>query len=143
MKRKTLERVKTVAVVCGTVLCAFFVYALWHAPIFESGLSYAVYSSANSSFGFVQTDSPAIAKLTLGETSGESTVYAGDAADELRERFQAEVLFCETACGIVNEYCYSPLLGEGILLNGYTVNLHIARGEGYTAVGTPLIFGGF
>ena len=44
---------------------------------------------------------------------------------------------------IVSYYCRSPLLGEGILLNGERVNLHIAAGGGQTAAGTPLIFGGF
>ena len=52
-------------------------------------------------------------------------------------------MFTETEGGVTNYYLYSEKLGEGIALGGYVVNLHIAvRGE-RTAVGTPMIFGGF
>ena len=74
--------------------------------------------------------------------AGESARYAGDRCEGIREQFSARLLFTEEVCGVVNYYLYSPRLGEGVVLNGFLVNLHIAVGEEQTAVGTPLIFGG-
>lgn len=64
-------------------------------------------------------------------------------AKELAERLDGEICFSEAACGTVSYYGYAPNLGEGILLYGKRVNLHIAVGEEECAVGCPIIFGGF
>ena len=44
---------------------------------------------------------------------------------------------------IVNYYCFSPQLESQIEIGEYTVNLHVAQSQTTTAVGTPIIFGGF
>lgn len=69
--------------------------------------------------------------------------YTGDRAEELISRFRAKILFTEEAAGVVNYYCYSPLLKNTVLIGGKTVNLHIACSGSETAAGTPVIFGGF
>lgn len=62
---------------------------------------------------------------------------------EILERYEAELLFCERASGSVSYYAYSSALPSGVNLNGYRVNLHIACNAAECAVGTPLIFDGF
>lgn len=128
---------------------------------FTVGDTYTFYCDSASSQARTVTCSPAYApiyKYILSSSlTGESTVYKTASAAEtaeteeiaeitpstIMESFDAELLFSETACGVVNYYCYSPLLGEGVSLGGYLVNLHVAQSQTSTAVGTPLIFGGF
>lgn len=141
--RKILKTVRTFFVILCAVACAAALYSASRSPVFERGSAYTFYTGANSSSLAVQTQTPALTKLLLGETAGESVRYEGDRFEELKEKFRAEVLFSETVCGITNYYLYSAALGEGVLLNGVCVNLHIAVNGTYTAAGTPLIFGGF
>ncbi len=141
--RKFFTAVKGIGIILTAVVCAFMLYAIGNTPVFEAGQAYTYYLSANSSALAVQTQSPALKKLSLGKTAGESTQYIGDRYRELCEKYRAELLFEEHVCGIANYYLYSPLLGSGVLLDGYAVNLHIAVGEETTTVGTPLIFGGY
>lgn len=141
--RKIFRAVKTFFAVACAVVCAAALYAAFRSPVFGQGYAYTFYLGADSSSLAVQTDTPALTKLLLGETAGESARFGGDRFEELKERFRAELLFSESACGITNYYLYSPALGEGVWLNGYCVNLHIAVNGTYTAAGTPLIFGGF
>lgn len=130
--------VMVLAAVCGA-----FALLLLHAPVFGGGEGYELYLSPSSSSLVVLSDDPLLDKLLLGETAGESVRYEGNCAQEIADRFRAELLFTETAGGIENYYMYSPMLKGGVELNGYTVNLHIAVSETQTAAGTPLIFGGF
>lgn len=123
------------AVAAGTIL-------LLHAPVFEKGSGYELYLAPHSSALTIRTDDPARDKLKY-VVKGESVRYDGDEKDALIARFRAKVLMTEEAAGVVNYYCFSPLLGEGVSLYGRTVNLHIAVSKTQTAVGTPLIFGGF
>lgn len=64
-------------------------------------------------------------------------------AKELAEKYGAEILFTETACGITSFYCYTDRWTDGVTVNGEAVNLHIAVGKTQCAVGTPIIFDGF
>lgn len=132
--------VKGIVTIGACLICGAFAYALTRSPAFD-GDGYELYAGTSSD-AVIVTDCPAALKLTLPVT-GESARWEGDRAAELLERFEAKVLFCEEACGIRNYYCYSPQLGEGILLCGVRVNLHIATSGNCTAAGTPIIFGGF
>ena len=134
---------KETAVLVGACGCLFAAFCLFHAPRFASGEGYVFFLGQSSSAGQVTSELPFLDKLRLFEVGGESTRYAGDCRAELERRFSAELRFTEEACGIVNYYYFSPQLGEGILLEGRTVNLHIAVGKETTAVGSPLIFGGY
>ena len=96
-----------------------------------------------SSAEIVFTETPALDKLFRLDVRGESARYEGDVSAELMRKFGAKLLFVEEAAGVVNYYLYSEKLPRGVRLNGREVNLHIAVGEGRTAAGTPIIFGGF
>lgn len=140
--RRFFAMLKAVLSVLAAVGCAVFFYLLFHTPAFEQGKNYTYYLGASSSSLMVESASPVVDKLTL-HPAGESTVYSGDCYKEIKARFHAKLLFTEEAGGVVNYYLYSGDLGSGLNLNGYCVNLHIAVKSTETAVGTPLIFGGF
>lgn len=141
-----MQKFKRAAVALGiaalSVICAAFAYALRRAPAFSSGERYELYYTASSSELMEETNAPFYRKL-LSVTAGESVRYSGDRYQQIKEQFRAELLFREETEGIVNYYLYSPLLGDGVLLNGYAVNLHVSVGAEQTAAGTPLIFGGY
>ena len=137
---RILGKIKGIAIIGACIACGAFAYALTRSPVFD-GEGYELYTGTSSAEVIV-TDAPAAVKLTL-PVAGESARWEGDRAAELLERFDAKVLFCEEVCGTRNYYCSSPLLGEGVLLRGVRVNLHIAVSGSRTAAGTPVIFGGF
>lgn len=137
---RILGKIKGIAIIGACIACGAFAYALTRSPVFD-GEGYELYTGTSSAEVIV-TDAPAAVKLTL-PVAGESARWEGDRAAELLERFDARVLFCEEVCGTRNYYCSSPLLGEGVLLRGVRVNLHIAVSGSRTAAGTPVIFGGF
>lgn len=137
---RIMGTVKGIAAIGACFVCGMFAYALTRSPVFD-GEGYELYTGTSSAEVIV-TDAPAAVKLTL-PVAGESARWEGDRAAELLERFDARVLFCEEVCGTRNYYCSSPLLGEGVLLRGVRVNLHIAVSGSRTAAGTPVIFGGF
>ena len=62
---------------------------------------------------------------------------------EIVEKYDAEILFTEEACGTISFYCYAPALYAGVCVRGRTVNLHIAATEKTCAGGSPIIFDGF
>lgn len=137
---RILGKIKGIAIIGACIACGAFAYALTRSPVFD-GEGYELYTGTSSAEVIV-TDAPAAVKLTL-PVAGESARWEGDRAAELLERFDARVLFCEEVCGTRTYYCSSPLLGEGVLLRGVRVNLHIAVSGSRTAAGTPVIFGGF
>lgn len=137
---RILGKIKGIAIIGACIACGAFAYALTRSPVFD-GEGYELYTGTSSA-GVIVTDAPAAVKLIL-PVAGESARWEGDRAAELLERFDAKVLFCEEVCGTRNYYCSSPLLGEGVLLRGVRVNLHIAVSGSRTAAGTPVIFGGF
>lgn len=141
MKRKFFAACRGIATLLACLICLFALYAFNRAPLFVGATGYVFYTgdSAHPQFS---SSNPALDKLIFC-TAGESGVYGGDCVERIKEEFCAEVCFEERVGGIVNYYCYSPKLKGGVRLNGFTVNLHVAAGEGYTAVGTPLIFGGY
>ena len=64
-------------------------------------------------------------------------------AEEITQKYQAEILFCEEVNGIVSYYAYVSAWSDGVWLYGQKVNLHVAVGEDCLSVGTPIIFGGY
>ena len=110
--------------------------------MFSSGESYELYLGESSTAPFVSSRNPLLDKFALN-VRGESVRYLGNRYEQLKEKFHAELLFTETVCGVENRYLYSSLLGDTVTVNGYAVNLHVAVSAEQTAVGTPLIFGGF
>ncbi len=134
-------------------LCAYglllFPSAAATKTAFPVGQEYTFYCFSTSSQAEIVTCPPAFAAVykyvLLDCLTGESTVYdSGERdADGIIEEYGAQVKFCECLTDSMNYYCYSPALGEGVTLNGYEINLHIAQKKSQTAVGTPLIFGGF
>ena len=141
--RKFVRTTKTMFIVLGATLCAAFMLLLMLSPVFPRGERYELYLGASSSARCVETDNPLLDKLRLGGVQGESVYYSGDRAQELFSRYHARVLHRENACGVINYYCYSPLLGPCVRVGEYAVNLHIAVSQTQTAAGTPIIFGGF
>ena len=141
--RRFLAAVKSVVAVIACAASAVFAYVLISSPVFEKGERYEFYLGASSSALVVESDHPALDKLLLSDAQGESVRYAGDKVQELMKRFREKTLFTERVGETVNYYCYSPLLGKTVALNGYAVNLHLSVNAEQTAAGTPLIFGGF
>ena len=140
---KFKRAVKLAAVLLACLAAAGALFVLRHAPSFAGAARYTLFLGETSSAEAVVLEGDALPLLLSSDVRGESAVFQGDRAEELLEAYRARVLFIEKAAGTVSYYCHSPLLGEGLLLNGKRVNLHIAAGRGQTAAGTPLLFGGF
>ena len=131
---------KEVGIVLLAAVCALFAFVMTRLPVFARGEGYEVYYTASSSGQAVRGS---FFEKLKSVTAGESVRYAGNKVAEIATDFRAELLFTEEACGVENYYFYSPELGGAVMINGNPVNLHIAYGGEQTAVGTPLIFGGF
>lgn len=140
---KFKRAVKFAAVLFACLAAAGALFVLRHAPSFAGAARYTLFLGETSSAEAVVLEGDALPLLLSPEVRGESAVFQGDRAEELLRAYRARVLFIEEAAGTVSYYCHSPLLGEGLLLNGEEVNLHIAAGREQTAAGTPLLFGGF
>lgn len=139
--RKKIKNAKSLCVLSGALICAVCCYLLWHSPVFAGGEGYELYFGTSSG-PVVQTEHPVLSKWLAGNVAGESVRYEGDVYRELKDRFDAELLFCERVQGSLHYYLYSPLLGDCVQIGGYAVNLHLVVGGGRTVAGTPLIFGG-
>ena len=104
------------------------------------------YLDSNTSQGLRKTE---LGLRDYARITGESVSFARgevgaeELAREIAEKYGAEILFREEAAGVSSFYCYTSIWNNGILLNGQTVNLHIAVAEEACAVGTPIIFDGF
>lgn len=139
--RRTYITIRAFILTAVAIACLLFCYALAHSPVFERGERYEFYKGSSSEEA-VLSRTP-YEKLLLQGVKGESARYTGDRAEEIIEQFQAEVLFTEKAAGVINYYCYSPVLGSAVCIGDKRVNLHIACNGEQTAAGTPVIFGGF
>ena len=115
--------------------------------LFEPGAYYIFYAGSAGSdahITLVGADEAAAAKRGIRSLTGESTAYADEtSAFAAVEKYGAALVFCERAGGVENYYYYSPRLGGAVGLGGRAVNLHVAVAEGRSAVGSPLIFGGY
>lgn len=125
--------------IAGCVTLPVFIERL---PLFFGGQSYTFYLGTSSG-RIVRSDRPVLAKLLLANVRGESAEFEGNVYEKWKDVFSAELVFCEEVAGVVNYYMYSPLLGEGVTLSEGEINLHIAVKGDRTAVGSPMIFGGY
>ncbi|MBQ7912426.1 MAG: YwmB family TATA-box binding protein [Clostridia bacterium] len=104
------------------------------------------YLDSQSSQGLRKTE---LELRDYARITGESVCFARgeesaeELAGEIAEKYSAEILFTEEVAGVISFYCYTPIWDNGILVNGETVNLHVAVAEEECAVGTPIIFDGF
>lgn len=137
-----VQAVKAAGIFLACLACGLFGSALSFSPVFRGGEGYELYAGTSSA-PCVQTEQPFLDILRMGGVRGESVRYEGDLSGELMRTFHASLLFTEKADGVMNYYLYAPELGDCVEINGERVNLHIAVRGGRTAVGTPLIFGGF
>lgn len=116
-------------------------------PLFKRGISYTLYAGSASSNARMLVCGEGrewLDKLFTGNITGESAAY-GDTQTALAEaeRLGAKFLIVEQAAGITNYYGYSSRLSGGVVLKGERVNIHVAVSGRGSAIGTPLIFGGF
>ena len=137
------ELFKTTGIIFLCVFSALFALALYSSPVFDRGDGYEISLGASSSAEQIVTENPLLVKMLCSDAKGESVRYEGNRYEELKSSFDAELLFTETEGNVTNYSLFSKKLGGGIALGGYQVNLHIAVRENRTAVGTPIIFGGF
>ena len=127
------------------VMCLAF-YAANLSKLSELAGERVFYLDSPSSQG-VRKEELSLADIFRVE--GESVRFArnGEAEESLvsriRDMYGAELLFCETVCGVTSYYCYTDEWQNGVELGGVTVNLHVAVSENACAVGTPVIFDGF
>ena len=117
------------------------------SPLFKRGTSYTLYAgsvSSNAQMIMCGEGKEFLTKLFAKEITGESAAYADrDAAFAEAERLGARFLIEESASGVTNYYGYSPRLAGGVTLYGERINVHVAVSERGSAIGTPLIFGGY
>ena len=84
--------------------------------------------------------------LEFLRVQGESVYIEGEGeayAQKVIKEVKASVLWVEEVAGVRSYYCYTPLFGEGVIVNGQRVNLHIAVSKTGCAIGNPIIFGGY
>ncbi len=131
------------AVVLACILCCFCLYFKGSdLGAIEGERTFYLHSA---SAWAEQKSSLCIFELPLvqGE-SVECFIASGEKfLEKTLEKYAAQVCFTECVNEILSYYCYSAKLGEGIVLNGVAVNLHVAIQGGRAVVGTPIIFGGF
>lgn len=128
-------------------ICIFSCLAFCgNTTLFEMGDYYVFYiNSASSSAEIVTvTENVNYTKLTLKNLSGESTFYTDFYdAESLIEKYNGEIIKIETVGEITNYYLYSAKFNNDIILFKNKVNLHIAVTKNGTAIGSPIIFGGY
>ncbi len=84
--------------------------------------------------------------VDFSKAKGESVVFFCDTEKILPwllEEYDGKILFTEETEGSTSYYCFTKNWTDGVWLNGYFVNLHIAVGKDTCSVGAPLIFGSF
>ena len=123
------------------VLSAAFLFCKFSLPQGEKAEYYLHRASSQAK---IETDLLPEEFLIL---EGESVTYRAEDgaafAKTIMEKLRARVRVRESACGVESYYCYSPAFASFVVVDGEKVNLHLAVGEGFVKVGTPLVFGGF
>ena len=80
---------------------------------------------------------------------GESVRFARNGADEstllqtLVNEYGASLVAVEKTDGVTSYYLHTSKWFNGVMVGGASVNLHLAVGDEYCVVGTPIIFGGY
>lgn len=141
---------KRMGILLLSILCLLLTAApqiLNKGLLFKTGTSYTIYAgsaSSNAKIILCKEGRELFTKLFTGEVTGESAAYAQtETAVAEAKRLGARFLFSETAAGVTNYYGYSPRIAGGIILYGKKINVHVAVSEHGSAIGSPLIFGGY
>ena len=140
---KNFIRVFTAAIAVSVCFAAVGLTSV--CKLSDHGGERAFYLDSPSSQGLRKTE---LDFADLFRIKGECVRFSTEKSEEefLKEtlaQYRASVLFAEQAGEVISYYCYADGLGEGILINGQTVNLHIAWKEGEAVLGTPIIFDGY
>lgn len=64
-------------------------------------------------------------------------------AENVLKKYGAQLVFVEQTGETVCYYGITPRFGQGVLVNGKSVNVHVAVSQTECIVGYPIIFGGF
>lgn len=133
------------ALFCITVILSM---NLFKSNLLFTGSDYYIFYSgrqySSSKIISVSSDEAMAVKSKIKNLSGESAYYLNkNMKDEILNDFNAEIVFTETIDSINNIYAYSSEIKDYIILNNRKINLHIAVSGNNTAVGSPIIFGGY
>ncbi|MBQ2701636.1 MAG: YwmB family TATA-box binding protein [Clostridia bacterium] len=137
--------IRVLAAAVATFICFAAVGLASVCKLSDHGGERTFYLDSPSSQGLRKTE---LGFSELFRIKGETVRFKTEKSEEefLKEtlaKYQASVCFTERTDEILSYYCYSKRLGSGIVLNGQTVNLHIAWKEGEAVLGTPIIFDGY
>ncbi len=131
---------------CALLFCLFACVSVEKFPFLEGERTY--YLNGKSSQALMK---PSLDFSDCFHVQGESVVVrlgneSGEAfAKELIACYDGEILLEERVGELTSYYAYSPKLGEGVVIGGKKVNLHVAFAleKGEAVVGSPIIFGGY
>ncbi len=142
------RQVMRVAKFFGVIFSAFIILAAVAALpdrlCFEGGESYTFFCGTSSADCHEVTvgSGAALARLTLSEVCGESTVYKNFDLRSFLKKVNGRIVATEELSDSVNYYCTADL-PYSVNLYGEKINLHISvRGE-TAKVASPIIFGGY
>ncbi len=137
---------RTFTVIIATLLAAF-IFALVRVGNVSKLSAYAgertYYLDSASSQSLQKAH---LSGLEFLRVQGESVYIKGEGeayAQKVMKEVNARVLWIEEVDGVRSHYCYTPLFGEGVVIGGQKVNLHIAVSSEGCAIGYPIIFGGY
>lgn len=137
---------------CITTCMAVFVFLIVLLFVQALQITRFAHLEGKRSFYLKSPSSQALVKECLlpwefFQVKGESVVFLCEEREktlaELMERYEATVLFKETAGDSVSYYCFTNQWTDGIEISDVFVNLQVAFNGESCVVGAPIIFGGF
>ena len=138
---------KRISVLLSAVILMLSLFLLNRVPVFDmtkASNGYEVYlTSFSSEKSIAQVDENAF-KFALG-VKGESICLDknGFNLDEFLSQVGARLVFSEQLSSVTCYYAYSPKIKYLESVNWRIINVHIAVGESYVKVGSPIIYGSF
>ncbi len=133
---------------------AFFTLSLWGLQALNACKLRAiegrrVFYLKESSSNALQTEKLGI--FDVFKVRGESVRFDFQITEKEKEQLLSWISEQYGACMVSKEiagdtesyYGYSPSLGNGLIIGGKKVNLHIVFAQEQVVIGTPIIFGGF
>ena len=108
---------------------------------------HSFYLYSNSSSAKIKTLKESNAKNFFyfkNNLKGESVeFFSQEKVDDLLKNLNAVFVFSEEGELFNCAYYYSDEIDEHVTLNGYKINVHVAKTKTSIIVGTPMIFGSF
>lgn len=126
-------------------LTLFCLTTLLHKPIFGKGENYRFYvgDTSKNCKEIITTHAQAyITKPFLSQLNGESVTVRKVDLQELLNKVDGKIVFCEQLEDSVNYYCQANL-PYSITLYGTQINLHICIKNEEVIIASPIIFGGY